>query len=328
MKDDIFKNITDYYENITYFTKYFKDILFAFTAIVIVLLIIIYFYIKIRIEAIRKEWPSQRCNPIYIPFAGLIHKIDGHSTLESGQINFMYCQSNILNSIANKFFNPLDYLLKLISSIFNKLVTALNYIRNLIQYLKRRILEITKPILIKIIEILNPLIIIIIYIKDIFAKAVGIAKATILSIIAYMYTVISTILNFYKIVRAMMLLSLAGTIALWATFIILSFIPIFGWIASAPVLIAAIAATATTLVFIVFTIILSSLTKQLFKKVNKPYRGPAIPNTDRDVAEMKAKEEKAKQRKEERERRIRERRERREARYRARMARREARRNR
>jgi hypothetical protein len=315
MTTDIFEDITKYYSKLTYFSKYFKDIIFTLLILSIVSLIVIYFYIKIRINTIRKEWPINRCNPIYIPFAGLIKKNDGKSILESTQINFIDCQNNILNSITSKFFNPLDHILAVITSVYTIMLTTINYIRNIVGYIKKRIIEILSPIIVKIIEMLNPLIIILIYIRDAFSKMVGILKTVISVTITFVYTFISFILNFYKIVRAMMLIGMAATLALQ----ILSMIPFIGIIAIPLTIISAI----TTLVLVVFTIILSILSNKLFKKVNKTNITKPMPGMEKDVAEMKARQERVKQRKEAREKRIRERRERREQRIRERRERRE-----
>lgn len=279
---NIFDNITKYYESLSYYNRYFKDIWFVIIFITFVIGLVIYFYIKIRIEAIRKEWPSQRCNPIYIPFAGIIHKMDGKTTLESGQINFMYCQSNILNTITDKFFSPVDYLLSIINNIFQMLISAINNIRNIVQYIRQRILEIIKPLILKIMDILNPLIVILIYIKDIFAKGVGLLKTILFSIIGYIFTVASVILNFYKIVRLMMLASLAATIALYIIAYAMWWFPFIG----IPALAGAILATLTTLVLITFTIILSILTARLFKKTNNTNPAPPLPDIEADKKKM------------------------------------------
>lgn len=291
---NLFKNISDYYESLSYYNRYFKDIWFSIIFIAFIIGLVIYLYIKIRIEAIRKEWPSQRCNPVYIPFAGMIHQIDGKSKLESGQINFMYCQSNILNTITNKFFSPIDFLLSIINNIFKMLIDAINNIRNILQYIRQRILEIIKPLILKIMDIINPLTIILIYIKDIFLKGIAILKTVLYIIISYILTIINIILNFYKIVRAMMLISLAATISLWIITYLLWIIPFIGPALFAGSVIVALSSTLATLVLITFTIILSVLTAKLFKKSNRPNIAPPLPNVEKDKNDMNKQEAKSK----------------------------------
>ena len=130
-------------------------------------------------------------------------------------------------------------------------------------------------------DILNPIVVIIIYLKDIFAKIVGILKLVIFTIIGLIYTFITVILNFYKFVRLMMLVSLGITVALWVIAYVLAAIPFVGW-ALFPVAAAkAILATLATLVLIVFTVILAILTGKLFKKTKFANSAPPPPDVNK-----------------------------------------------
>ena len=290
----IFENIKNKYEGLSYYTRYFKDIWLALIIISIILITVVYLYIKIKIKVIKKDWPTQRCNPIYIPFAGLIHKFEGKSAIESGQINFIHCQNNILNQIASKFFSPIEYLLNIITNVFGLLLDAINNIRNMLQYIRQRVAEITKPLILKIAEALNPLIVILIYLKDIFAKSVGILKTVLYGIFTYIFTLISIILNFYKIVRNIMLVTLASTVAIWIVIAILFSLP-FGIgapFAIAAITFAAIPATVASIILIAFTIILSILTDKLFKKTNRPNPAPPLPDISESEKNLKSESEK------------------------------------
>lgn len=262
-KENIFNNITEYYESLSYYNRYYKDILFSIIFIILLILIVIYFYIKIRIKSIRKDWPAQRCNPVYIPFAGMIHQMDGKTKLESGQINFMYCQNNILNRITDKFFSPIYYIIKIVNIVFINILNALNYIRNFLGYIKERILQIIGPLILKIMDMLHPITLILLYIKDIFAKTIGILKSLVGVIVGSMYTTISITINFYKIMAIM-----TGILMGISEVSRILFPPLY------------IVTMPAALIYGLYTIILTILTKKLLNKVNlkKAFDPPPIPN--------------------------------------------------
>jgi len=297
MSNDIFKNITEYYQNLPYYTKYFTDIWFTIIFTLIVILIVIYLYIKIRINIIRNDWSTQRCNPIYIPFAGLIQQYDGKSVLESSQINFTHCQNTILNSISNKFVSPLDYLLSVLTSIINMITISINLIRNLLARLKKKVLEIMKPIIIKIIAILHPIIVILIYFKDLIFKIIGVLKSVILLFISYVITLISIILNLHSIFIMLTLIAATAARTVWIlAYYSLGIIipPGLGSALFALFTATAIPLTIFTIVLTVWTIIIGFISRRAFKTSNtKGTLKPTPPLDEETIKNMKRTPEEA-----------------------------------
>lgn len=284
MSNDIFKNITEYYQNLPYYTKYFTDIWFTIIFTLIVILLVIYLYIKIRINIIRNDWSAQRCNPIYIPFAGLIQQYDGKSVLESSQINFTHCQNTILNSISNKFVSPLDYLLSVLTSIINMITISINLIRNLLARLKKKVLEIMKPIIIKIISILNPIIVILIYFKDLIFKIIGVLKSVILLFISYVITLISIILNLHSIFIMLTSIFAATAATIWIVAYYSLGFPIIGGLALFSFFSGiAIPLTIFTIVLTVWTIIIGFISRRAFKTSNTKGTLEPTPPLDEDT---------------------------------------------
>ena len=72
------RNIVDslkiLYTKDSYYKKYGKDAIIAIGIIYIFLAIGFYFHILNHIPGIRQNWPKNRCNPLYLPLAGIIMK--------------------------------------------------------------------------------------------------------------------------------------------------------------------------------------------------------------------------------------------------------------
>ena len=91
MSDKISTKINLLYSTSGYMNKYGTDV---WTTVIICLAFIVfinyYYYINV-LEVVKADWPNQRCNPLFLPFAGFIKKPTDMSNLEYTSSNFNSC---------------------------------------------------------------------------------------------------------------------------------------------------------------------------------------------------------------------------------------------
>ena len=72
-KEQLQNRIENIYDTTGYGQQYGFDIWVTVIIILIFLFAIVYFYIIGHLSSIKADWPNNRCNPTYIPFASLIN---------------------------------------------------------------------------------------------------------------------------------------------------------------------------------------------------------------------------------------------------------------
>ena len=111
MSDDIKSTIINLYTKNGYYERYGVDVIVSFIIIYSFILCITYFHVMNHLPILRKNWPANKCNPIYIPFAGHVIKDSDKSKLDIVGDNFNSCVQNVLISISDNAFAPITILL-------------------------------------------------------------------------------------------------------------------------------------------------------------------------------------------------------------------------
>jgi hypothetical protein len=247
MDKNLSKNINDLYDNLSYYDTNGIYILMTIIFIIIVIFVFIYFHILNNIQPIRKEWINERCNPAYIPFAGIINGKSGKEALNFTEDNFSGCVQNILQNITSYIFKPFYYIVDVITEILKDTVGYINMIRDLLNKVRTALSGILTEVFKRINIFMIPIIQMVIVVKDMMSKTIGIITATLFTVFGAYYTLKSLIGSIFEL-----LLKILGIIiAVLVVFIALSFVPIIGFIGT-------IGATATIpiMMFVLIPIIL------------------------------------------------------------------------
>jgi hypothetical protein len=133
----IFNKINDIYLKKSYLERYGGSVIFSIFAILIVGFYFIYLNIKNNKEIVKKDWAVNKCNPKYMPFAGMIVEPKDMSNTEYTIKNFSECSETILKDIIQIVLAPIEAASILISSsisiltgISKSLMSALAYFRS------------------------------------------------------------------------------------------------------------------------------------------------------------------------------------------------------
>ena len=133
----IFNKINDIYLKKSYLERYGGSVIFSIFAIIIVAFYFIYLNIKNDKEIIKKDWAVNKCNPKYMPFAGMIVEPKNMTNTEYTIQNFAECSETILKDIIQIALAPIEAASILISAsvsiltgVSKSLMQALSFFRN------------------------------------------------------------------------------------------------------------------------------------------------------------------------------------------------------
>lgn len=82
----------------SYLKKNILNIVLSIVIVLIFLIIFSYFYVLSRLKSLKTDWQKIRCNPLYMPFSGIIDSKNNKSNIEHSILNYYYCTSGILKN--------------------------------------------------------------------------------------------------------------------------------------------------------------------------------------------------------------------------------------
>ena len=192
------------------------------TDILLTLLIIFaylcsYAYLKVRANSnyIRENWPKYRCNPSYMPFAGMVMQPTDMTKSEYAQTNFEYCFQNIMNGVAKSFMEPLYYTQSLAGNILSGIANALNNVRELINYIRNAISSIIAEIMARTLNVMQPIMMIIIKIRDVIGKMQGLVTTNLYTVYGVYLMLLSGLRTVYDIMVIILIAMGATIVAVW-----------------------------------------------------------------------------------------------------------------
>ena len=90
--NNIQKQFLKLHEKRTYLDKYGGSVVATGLTLFAFFLLFSYLYIQGQAAPIKANWSVKKCHPMVVPFAGIINKPDGMSTLQFTALNFQSCK--------------------------------------------------------------------------------------------------------------------------------------------------------------------------------------------------------------------------------------------
>jgi len=239
--DTIYKNINNLYDKAGYLDRYGTDLYITIVVIILFFIGISYYQVMSRVQPIRADWIKQRCNPSVIPFAGLIYKPEGKTTLEATGDNFTQCSQTVLQNISGYALQPFTYLVSMINEVFLEMANSVNSARAKINNVRDTVENVGEDVMGRSLNIMSPIQQMLVASKSAFGKASGVGATTI-------YTLYGAFLALKALIGSIVQFIIVILVGLAAAIIILWILP-FTW----PI------AAAGTAVFVVFAAFLSYL---------------------------------------------------------------------
>ena len=213
------------------FDQVMSDMFWAVFIVFIYLCVNAYLRIRANANLIRSNWPVYRCNPSYMPFAGMVMTPRDMSKMEYTQSNFEFCFQSMMDDMSSAFMEPLYYTQSVAGSTLNGIANGMNDVRALINNVRNAISSIIADIMGRTLNIMQPVITILIKIKDMLNKVMGILTANLYTTYGMYETMQSGLRSMFEIVVIILIAAGAALIAIWiALAIAIAFGP-FGLIA-------------------------------------------------------------------------------------------------
>jgi len=218
-----------YNKKLAFFERYSSDLIIALIIIYIFLTGTTYYYVLNHLPSIKANWPINKCNPLYLPFAGIILDDKNKSNLELVDNNFQGCVRNILTSISADAFKPIYYISNLITNSFNEMSSSINSIRAMFSNVRTDITDTTENISGRTLNITMPVVKMTIAVKNMMSQTIGVITTGIYTLFGSYLTLSSLLGSIIEFVGILL-----GIIA--AAIVISLLIPIAGPAIAAPMI--------------------------------------------------------------------------------------------
>tara|TARA_A100001011_G_C14292537_1_gene836899 strand:+ start:1012 stop:1803 length:792 start_codon:yes stop_codon:yes gene_type:complete len=241
--ENILKSI-HYSHKKSFLSSYGGDLAISILTIYIFSIAIMYFYVINHIPIIRKKWPTEKCNPLYMPFAGLVLKKSKKSSLKLIEDNFAGCVHNILYSISQDALAPLYYAKKISLEGIDDAIKAVHDIRAFFNKIRNDISDTVESVMGRTLNIMMPPLHMAVSTKDSISKVKGLYTSGVYFMMGNYIMMQSIFKNLIHIIVVLILLVIVGII------IGLMFIPFIGEALAAPLIALAIAIIVPTVIII------------------------------------------------------------------------------
>jgi hypothetical protein len=144
------------------------------TILIILIFILLYMFnvLAVGLQNIKSSWPQYRCNPMVMPFAGIL----GPEGTKGGE-NFTYCIQTMQKDYMQYLLQPVNYNLNVMGTTANTLTTSLNNVRAFFNNLRNMITSVIQNVFGVFLNIIIEFQRVTINIKDLFGKTVAIVAA-------------------------------------------------------------------------------------------------------------------------------------------------------
>jgi len=126
-------------------------------------------YFFMQLKAIKEKWPAYRCNPIYMPLAGII--TDGTDTIAG---NFAFCIQQMQSSFMGYLLKPLETIMGSLGNVSFGMLDDIANARDMIGFIRFNIGDIFGNIAGIFANVVTEFMKIMLHTKDMFGKMVGI----------------------------------------------------------------------------------------------------------------------------------------------------------
>ena len=196
---DIDTKIISMYENIGYLGMYGTDVCITILIIVITLCIVSFSSYKAVINELKTNWNTNKCNPIIIPFAGLIMPVFGQSTSETTVENFNYCVHSDMSAVFGIIMMPFEFILYLTISFLDTVLMLIMELIAFLAWLKNILGRLFGEFYKKILNFVIPIIEITVHVRDMLGKINGIVTASLFMVMNIYNITVSGVINILTI---------------------------------------------------------------------------------------------------------------------------------
>ena len=207
-------NLTDIYNNLSYFDLYGGSIILIIILTILLLLFIAYSVIMQNIAPIKANWETERCKPQNIPFAGYINKPKESTISEFTQENFNYCTQNIIVDVTTVAVSPLTMITDSLTNLYTSISNSIQSIRDMINSIRINLTNIISEILGKLVNITIPLRQITLSISDALGRTTAIL-VSVYYVVVGSYDVLGSVFGAFQQITELLLIPVIASITIF-----------------------------------------------------------------------------------------------------------------
>lgn len=268
--------IDEIYKRTGYFEKNGTNILLALVIVFISFTIIAYNSSQSVFKMVATNWVLNRCNPIFMPFAGIIMPIPGVTSLENVSENFNYCIQSDFSAIFSVIIMPIEFALYLTVESMDACILASTLLIQLFQMFQNLLGGILQELFDKVINAMVPMVVMSMNARDTMGKINGVMIAVVYTIMGIFNLTISGTSAMMSLVLDVIIMFIGVIVALMVIAIILVAFFFTGPLGVAVALVAT-GLAGVLIGFIILYEVLDSFTEEVFFIVNKD--APSVPST-------------------------------------------------
>ncbi len=268
--------ITELYHQRGYLDIHAMDVVITLCILISVTIATGYANYQSMILAIRADWDVYRCNPLIMPFAGVVMPVNGKSGSQITMENFSYCTKKDTSIALSIAVMPIEFLMYTTVEFLDGLQNGITSSMNVTQWILAKVLEQAEAIMNQLKKVSIPLQEMIAYIRDAVAKSNAILTTALYVAMNMFNLIISGTINVMK--------ALSNVILIWTATMtamaILAIVLMAGPGAVAGIALYASAATMLSAVIIpaivLYTIMRVTITAISSVVVDKPPKKPTL----------------------------------------------------
>jgi hypothetical protein len=132
----VINGLNKLYEKTSYLDRYGGSVVIAVFTTIGIFMFFTYSYLKNHSDVIKNNWQKNRCNPLYIPFAGIIIDPKNMTKNEYATENFFHCFGILLKDIVEAALAPIQAATILITATASVMMQTMNSLMGAILYLR------------------------------------------------------------------------------------------------------------------------------------------------------------------------------------------------
>lgn len=261
----------------TYLGKYGRDVAITAAVVAVVLGAMLRTSYSAVFAQAKANWEQNKCDPIYMPFAGVIMPIPGQSAARTTIQNFDYCVQKDFSIFFGILLLPLEYTAFLILTTIDLLISGVVLAMALVAKLKALISGNTTELYGKLAEITIPIILIVAKMRDAMARSSAALLTMVHTTLTVREMVVSGMLSILTITLDLLIAMSAIIVAMFVVGLVLMMTPAFP-VGMAMYVIASTAVIGVVIPTIVIYALLRVFVQETFgKSAAKPPKAPAVP---------------------------------------------------
>ena len=178
-----------------YLANYGSDLLVAAFIVFMAICISSLIVVQSTIGQVRADWATNRCKPVYIPFAGWIMPQAGLSGADATAENMEFCFQSDFSSIANIILMPIQFIIFMMITAIDGVLTLASSVMDFMGNLEDDIAELWNLIYNMLLNFIIPFLVLFLHLRDAMAKLSGVLATIFWTLVNTYNLTVSGIIN-------------------------------------------------------------------------------------------------------------------------------------